>query len=296
MPLMLDKIDLMIIGAQKAGTTALKNYLNEHPEILGHPQTEFDFFNTDSEYNKGFEYAIKKYFTEGDKSTAKIIAAKYVSIYYNDDLLKKLALHNPNCKLVFIIREPVARAYSAYTMEIFSGWLKRDSLEIIDAIKTNNYNDTMYRLFVKMGLYDDHITMIYKYFPKNQVRIVLYEDLQKNSLEVSQDIFNWVGVDSTFMPNISKKHNETKMSKSKLLSDLILSIQNENNIIKRIAKKILPYNIFTKLGNTIVEYNKADKKHEPISKELYEFLHDFYKPHNERFTELTGIDLSHWNK
>ena len=290
------KINLMIIGAQKAGTTALKNYLNEHPNIIGHPQMEFDFFLNDEEYNQGFDYAFNKYFSEGDKNANNQLVAKHVSAYYEEKILSRLAAHNPDCKLVFIIREPVARAYSSYGMEMYFGQFKRNSLDMIDVIKKKDYNDSMYRIFIRLGLYDEQIQMIYKYFPKENVKIVLYEDLNKSSLKVCQDVFQWMGVDVSFVPNVEKKYNETKKAKSQFLTNFINFLRSNNNVIKKVAKAVLPYSVFSKMGNSLVEYNKSEKKLEPIPQELYSFLHDFYQPHNENFERLTGINLSHWNK
>ena len=54
------KIDVMIVGAEKSGTTSLKNYLNEHPDVFGHSATEFTFFHTKkNEYNLGFDTVFK---------------------------------------------------------------------------------------------------------------------------------------------------------------------------------------------------------------------------------------------
>src|SRR5678809_829657 len=120
------KIDLMIIGAQKAGTTSLQNYLNEHPEILGHPQIEFGYFKDDKTYENGYEKEFARHFTSGSVNTAKAVIAKNTGMYDSDKALERLQQHNPDCKLVFIVREPVSRAYSSYSMEKFNGWLKRD--------------------------------------------------------------------------------------------------------------------------------------------------------------------------
>lgn len=290
------KIDLMIIGAQKAGTTALKNYLNEHPDILGHPQTEFTYFNDESEYNKGFDNAFSKYFSEGDPVKSKLVLAKYVSIYYEEKLLERLAKHNAECKLIFIIREPVARAYSSFSMEQYRGNSKRDSLEMITAIEEKNYDDSMYRIFIKLGLYDEHLTTIYKYFPKNQVKIILFEDLNNNTLGTCQEIFQWMKVDDKFIPNTKVKHNETRVAKSQLLGKIIVKLKNNQNIVKRITKKVLPYSLFTKLGNSLVKYNKSNNKFQPISPKLKSYLQDFFRPHIQNLEQMTGLDLKHWYK
>ena len=50
------KIDVMIVGAEKSGTTSLKNYLNEHPDVFGHSATEFTFFHSKkNELNTGYQ-------------------------------------------------------------------------------------------------------------------------------------------------------------------------------------------------------------------------------------------------
>ena len=96
----------MIIGAQKAGTTSLKNYLGEHPQIVTHPHTECSFFASDDEYNEGFEKGFVRYFGGEKDFQDKVIVGKNVTISFREFALKRLAQHNPNCKIVFILRNP----------------------------------------------------------------------------------------------------------------------------------------------------------------------------------------------
>lgn len=103
---MAKKIDLMIVGAIKAGTTSLKNYLNEHPEILGHFQIDLTYFTNDSEYEAGYEKAFKKYFTEGGITKTRRVIAKDASVHQYEKTIKRLYEHNPECYIVFIIRNP----------------------------------------------------------------------------------------------------------------------------------------------------------------------------------------------
>ena len=56
------KIDIAIIGAQKAGTTSLKNYLGEHSEVTTHPHTEFSFFADEDQFESGYNNVFEKYF------------------------------------------------------------------------------------------------------------------------------------------------------------------------------------------------------------------------------------------
>ncbi|MDE0685767.1 MAG: hypothetical protein OXI63_22795, partial [Candidatus Poribacteria bacterium] len=56
------KIQLMIVGAQKAGTSSLLRYLAQHPDIHTHAQPEMTFFLQDREYSRGYQWASAKYF------------------------------------------------------------------------------------------------------------------------------------------------------------------------------------------------------------------------------------------
>ena len=101
------KLDLVIVGAQKAGTTSLHQYLKSHPDISGHSVTEFTYFTDNNVHKDGFESAFKKYF---DKQEYKRIVAKNVTINQQENSLIKLKEHNPKVKIIFMLREPVSRA------------------------------------------------------------------------------------------------------------------------------------------------------------------------------------------
>lgn len=284
----------MIVGAQKAGTTSLNAYLNEHPNILGHPQNEFNYFRDDESYKNNFEDEFKRCFTKGDLERSTHIIAKNAALYNGEEAIKRLSEHNPDCKLVFVIREPVSRAYSSYSMEVFNGWLKRDFSELKDVIESDRKEDTLYRLLIELGLYADHLKLMLKYFPKEQIRVLLFKDLKHDPLSVTQELYQWLGVDESFQPNTEVAHNVTRKAKSSFLSNLTIRLRKNSNPIKRFAKWILPYSWFSKIGNFIVESNKSSEKIEPMSDEMKRYLKAFYLPHIEEVEMITGLDLSSW--
>jgi len=286
----------MIIGAQKAGTTSLQNYLNEHPEILGHPQIEFGFFKDDAMYANGYEKEFSRHFTAGNINTAKAVVAKNTGMYDSEKALERLRQHNPDCKLVFIVREPVSRAYSSYSMEKFNGLLTRDFSEIKDVIEEKRFDDMMYRFFIRLGLYSEFLKSIYKFFPENQVKIVLFENLGKDPAGVCREIFQWLNIDPSFTPSTEKEYNKTQKPKSVLVSNILMRLRSNDNVIKKVAKKVLPYKVFTRLGTFLIESNKSSKRTKPISPEIKEYLQQFFAPYNKELEELAKIDLNGWRK
>lgn len=295
---MFRKIDLMIIGAQKAGTTSLKNYLSEHPDIMSHPQIEFSFFNDNREYDKGFEEIFNQYFSVKDQKTTTKMVAKNVGVCSNEFAIQRLYEHNPACQIVFIIRNPVERAYSSYSMEVSNGWLKSEFNQIKDIIKKKEYDDPRFKIFIELGIYAPQIKTIEKYFPKDQIHILLFEDLKTKSAKICRSLFELLEVNPDFVPNIRKVHNKTRKVKSINWANLTMKLRDNDSLIKKSIKRILPPKVFTRISYYLLEINKSDKVFIELDKETRKFLVDFYKPYNDELQELLGpkFNISTWNK
>ncbi len=286
-------IDLMIIGAQKAGTTSLNNYLAEHPELLGHSETEFGFFGHDELYQAGFDAAFARYFDRGSIGSSKYTVAKNASLYTMEHAIQRLHAHNPGCKLVFLVREPVARAYSAYAMEVFNGWMKRDFSELRTLMEEEDHADVMFRFFIRMGFYAEHLKMVQRYFPREQVRVFLFEDLKRDPLMLCRDIFEWIGVRTDFIPKVEVTHNRSGQARSLWLTRLISKLNRRDAPLSRLAKAILPYRTISGIRSFLFRLNRSSRTIPPISPEMKEFLHDYYRPHVQELERMTGLDLAH---
>ena len=121
------KIDIAIIGAQKAGTTSLFNYLKQHPALLGHEQREMTYFFDDEEYATGEHEGLARYFpdeTKGASFNGGYIV-KHVLLMRSPTALDRLKRHNPQCRLVCVLRDPVKRAYSAYQYAQRRSWQEK---------------------------------------------------------------------------------------------------------------------------------------------------------------------------
>jgi len=270
------KIDLMIVGAQKAGTTSLNNYLKGHPEVSTHDVIEFSFFTNKEEYSAGFSKAFNKFFPLGSK---KVNIAKNVTVSLDEASLPKLKEHNPEMKLVFILREPVARAYSAYTMAIKDGWLDREFSELKNVMDKKDFEDVMFRHFVKHGHYDDQLSMMLEYFPSAQIKVYLFEDLKNNPQAICDEVYKWVGLEPVKIEE--EVHNPTFKPKSKKMGKAINWLRKESNPIKRMVRGVLPYSFFTKIGESVVGLNKTNQKFEKIAPEMKLFLDDYFEQKNK---------------
>ena len=289
-----EKIRLFIAGAQKAGTTSLKHYLGEHPEVQTHEQKEFAYFYDDDEFAEGQERAFKKYF--GRQHKHKILIAKNAGLYVRESGLKRLHDHNPDCIIVLLLRNPVERAHSAYQMEKNYGNYTGSFDDVKSLLENVTTNDWRYEFIIKMGMYSEYLKLIYKYFPKENVMLYPFEELMNSPGKITSSLFEHLGVKSSFEPDFSVKHNVTRKMRSEGYAKVLMRLLRNSNPLKRVARKIIPSGQDYKIGELLRNVNKSSVTPESISWEMRKVLTSFYAPYNDQLSELTGVDFSLWNQ
>jgi hypothetical protein len=111
------KVNFLIVGTQKGGTTALATFLAQHPNIYMPLIKEIHFFDNDTNFkNKQIDYNLyHNYFSPNINQT---VIGEATPIYmYWKPATKRIFEYNPNIKLIFLLRNPTERAYSQYIME-----------------------------------------------------------------------------------------------------------------------------------------------------------------------------------
>ena len=286
------KISLVIVGAQKAATTSLKNYLGQHPLLQTHPHKEFSYFVDAKDYAKGFPAALKKYYKE---DSSRLLIAKSAGLYASEPGVQRFKQHNPDCRLVLILRNPVERTYSSYLMEKNYGAINGTFDEIEGVLKRGDKDDWRYEFFIGMSLYCQHLEMIYRYFPKNQVKLVRYEEFSADPARICSEIFSWMKIDP-FTCDTSKKFNVTNITRSSAYGKFVVKILHNQNVFKNIFRSVLPGKMDYKVGEMLRNLNKTRKTYAPASDTMSSLLNEFYAPYNNKLSELTGMDFSDWNK
>ncbi|MGL4596490.1 MAG: sulfotransferase family protein [Bacteroidia bacterium] len=292
---MFNPISLMIVGAQKAGTTSLKHYLGEHPQVHTHQQKEFSFFSDQQEFEQGFAVAERKYFIQNTSNQVRI--AKNAQLYALPQGLKRLHQHNPDCKIVLILRNPVERAYSSYLMERNYGSLACSFEEIVALRHTPTPIEEDWRFEIVLGMshYAKHLEQIWTLFPKSQTRVLLFEDLYKQPEIACSNLFEWMQIDPNFCPQTDRRYNETKQVKSNTYSRIIKKVLNNQNPLKKFARTILPTQTEHKVGELLHNVNKSKHKHPELNKQTRNDLIAYFRPYNDQLSQLLNRDLSAWN-
>ena len=250
------KPNYICVGVQKAGTSSLRNYLNQHPMIYCHEkELKFFFYFKKNSLNNSINYKNIKGYENKFQTDKPIVGEKspcYSCLFYAIDRIHK---YNPDIKLILLLRNPILRAYSAFNMftQLDNSLGKMNPNKILNyfektAKNIKNLKDINRNgpYFIERGFYDEIIEYIYSKFPKENIYIGISEEIKKNKLYYYNEIYEFLG-----------------------------------------AKKL---DTIESSDHHIREYKI------PISKELAKFLYTIYKPHIEKLYKILGRRIESWEK
>ena len=194
-----ERVNFIICGAQKAGTTALYAYLKDHPEICMADRKEAHFFNDQTNFSKGKpNYA--KYHSLFNPEASNRIAGEATPIYmYWYDAPRRIWEYNPDIKLIVVLRNPIDRAYSHWNMErsrkaeILPFWnaIQKEEHRCKDALP---YQHSVCS-YVNRGFYLEQLRRLWHYFPKENILILKNEDLKHQPFKSLKDVCDFLAVD-----------------------------------------------------------------------------------------------------
>lgn len=195
--------DFLIVGAQKAGTTALYHFINQHPQIVK-KKGEVHFF--DEQFYKGVEWYQNQFSPRPTPS--HLIGDKSPYYLFHPYVPERVHRLYPNVKIIVLLRNPIDRAYSQYWMNrrahveplSFEDAIEAEPQRIsgeLDKLKSDYYpNGGPHRRFsyISRSIYIDQIKNWLKFFPKKQMLVISSTDLRKNPQGVLNKCFNFLGI------------------------------------------------------------------------------------------------------
>ncbi|MFT5297860.1 MAG: hypothetical protein ACI9YH_003899 [Colwellia sp.] len=191
-----EKINFLVVGAQKSGTSALDKYLREHSEIEMAPVKEVHYFDNEDNFKDTANYeAYHKNFTSGHSR----IKGECTPIYmYWHPSIKRIFEYNPKIKIIVILRNPIERAYSHWNMERDR---KADTVNFTTAIKQEAIRcrealPFQHRIFsyTDRGFYSKQIRHIWRFFSKEQTLFIKHDDLKNEPHQVLEELSNFLGI------------------------------------------------------------------------------------------------------
>ena len=199
-----DRIDFIVPGAQKSGTTALHYFLKNHPQIALPDRHEMHFFDDEEIFWRSpvdYEF-LHRHFRGRPVRLLPVrlgLAGEVTPSYlYWKPTMERIATYNPQIKLVILLRNPIDRAFAHWNMQRFKG---REPLDFLDALKEERRRiaqplsiESRRFAYVDRGFYSVQLERVFKFFPREQVHIVKFEDFRDRKQKALDSIFDFLGV------------------------------------------------------------------------------------------------------
>src|SRR5690348_3002020 len=127
----INRLDFILAGAQKSGTTALHYFLSRHPDICMGDQQEIHFFDNDAMFVAEPNYQeLHSHYPPIDPST--LTGDCTPSYMYHESAMQRIWHYNSKIKLLILLRNPVERAFAHWNMQRYRG---REPLDFFDALR-----------------------------------------------------------------------------------------------------------------------------------------------------------------
>jgi hypothetical protein len=285
----------LLIGAHKAGTSSFYSWLSQHPEIYAiEEMKDFHYFLFPKFYSRGLPY-LANFFR--DAGSQKIILKGAVQYIYFPEVAQRCFEFNPDLKLILILRNPVRRAYSAHQ---YLNKLGMDDCTFEEAIQrerdtdfTEIFDKAKFE-YLEHGFYTKQIESYLKWFPKSQLKILLYEELIEDKEIAIKETFKFLNISQDFKPEFEHL-NRTGSPKFRWINYLIFG---DNSLKSWFSKwfpiqNLIPLPWKIKLGNLLREVNTTgNKTTDKLDNELYKELIKLYREDMQKLSVLLDKDMT----
>lgn len=281
-----------IVGAPKAGTTALYDYLSVHPEVCMSTDKEPNFFSADEirqqalYYNKSNPQTTEEYHSLFKAAEQHKIAGEgSVSYLFYPKVAERIYSYNPGARIIISLRDPVHRAFSHYQMDYSLGLVKNSFDEILHDGKTKPSLRLFYQQYIELGFYAGQIKRYMDTFPSGQILILLHEDLIHQPEPSLKKLSEFLSISFNQQQGELRQVNVSGAPGSGIIRRIY-----QNETARKFLASVMNEEIRLKIKSKLFS-----KKNLPVlSEKTQQLLQQLYKDDIRQTANLIHQNLDHW--
>lgn len=197
------RVNFIIVGVQKGGTTALFDYLSEDPDLALSKVKEVHFFDDETQdWGRPDYEAYHAHFPAFDGRPRGEATPIYI---YWPQSLERIRAYNPAVRLILLLRDPVARAFSHWRMEYARGaetepfeWcIRQGRRRLFDAEPWGHHREFSY---VERGFYGEQAERLLGLFAREQLLVLQSDTLRADPAPVLAEVRRFLGLNPSPRP------------------------------------------------------------------------------------------------
>ncbi len=300
-PAAIRKPDFFIVGAPKCGTTAMCDYLGQHPEIYMCPLKEPHFFGSDITTPVDIKDEAEYLSLFVGVQDERRVGEASVWYLYSKTAAREIKEFNPAASIIIMLRNPVDVMYALHSQLLYIG---REDIEDFEAALDAEADRKRglrlppqatlrdHLLYRECPKYTEQVRRYVEVFSSEKLHVIIFDDFIADTDRVYRDTCEFLGV-SPQPATQFRIVNPNKRVRSKLLRGVL---DDPPGLIRTLGKPLTPRGLRHKLLNKLRRANTKYEPRRPMAPELRQRLQAEFASEVERLSGLLGRDLTNWSR
>jgi len=279
--------NFFIVGAPKSATTNLSYYLKQHPQVFMPEELEPYYFarlDIPKDFTREIIKDKKKYLELFSKSGKKMAIGESSPVYlYCPHSASDIKEHFPKSKIIILLRNPIEISQSQYFSQVFNKIENRNFDDVLKSSKKLITNQEFHiNNILEAGFYSKHLMRFKRIFPKDQIKIIVFEEYIKNTIPTVNSVLDFLG--------INEKIDFTESAKGayRIPKNLISKKLLDSTAFRKISKLLIPAVSRQKIGE---KYFVEETKKPPMTTSDREYLKKIFESDVKNLQEIIGRNL-----
>lgn len=291
--------DFFIVGAPKSGTTAMNEYLRQHPQIFMAEPKDTTFFGSDLNFLQPRISADRyRLLFRGANSVIRV-GETSVWYLYSKRAAQEIKAFSPDAKIIVMLRNPVDMLYAQHSEFLYN--LNEDITSFEEALDAEEDRKRGERIpkqahlveglfYRETAKYAEQLERYFDIFGRENVHIIIFDDFKRDTLRVFCETLGFLGVDSSFRPEF-RVINSNKTFRHRALQKFFIT---PPLLLPKILNKITPPPFQGRFFVKLMKLNTRYVKRPSLDPILRRRLQAEFQPEVKRLGKLLGYDLSRW--
>ena len=291
--------DVFLVGAPRCGTTALANFLGQHPEAHVPYVKEPHYFGSDLTERTGFPTLTSyvELYTDADGRRAIDASTWYL---HSRTAAQEIREFRPDARIIVMVRDPIELIHSWHGHVFLMGAEPIASFEEALAaeperragrgIPLGTPREAL--LYRQIPRFAEQIERYLDAFGPERVKVIVHDDFRSDNLAVVRDVCRFLGVDDAFRPEM-KRVNSNARPRSRWIQQVL---EHQPESVRAFVRSVTSKRLRHRVRDTLRGLNAAPAPRPPLDPALRARLAHEFEPEVERLSGLLGRDLRHWSR
>lgn len=301
------KPDFFIVGAPKCGTTAMDDYLRQHPEVFMALTKESHFFATDFlPPNSRFKNEEDYLALFAGTGTEKVLGESSVGYLYSNVAAARIKAFNPQARIIIMLRNPVEMIYAYHSELLFQGFEEIANFDAALAVEDKRklglclpkkrYAARPLLCYRELAKFSPHVKRFFDHFDRRNIHVIIFDEFKGDIARVYRATCAFLGVNPDFQPNFHPNLRVINPNKRMRSQSLSRYLKNHQRQVVRYVKYLVPRSLRRSITQRLWDFNIKYEARSAMNPELKKRLSAEFAPDLERLSEMLGLDLTYWSR